>query len=66
MIVETFFLHDRGKCFVVYSVCILLGTVAGGTFSGERKRTPDIGGSLIFEKASSSTTCRGLYNFGTT
>ena len=33
-IIETFFLHDRGKCFAIYTCCILLGTVAGGTFSG--------------------------------
>lgn len=34
IIVETFFLHDRGKCFVIYTCCILLGTVAASTFSG--------------------------------
>jgi MFS family permease len=34
VIVETFFLHDRGKCFVIYTCCILLGTAAANTFSG--------------------------------
>jgi hypothetical protein len=34
IIIETFFLHDRGKCFMVYTACILLGSAAGGTLSG--------------------------------
>ncbi|KAF9890432.1 hypothetical protein FE257_005837 [Aspergillus nanangensis] len=34
LIMETFFLHDRGKCFALYSSCILLGTVAASTISG--------------------------------
>ncbi|KAH8807750.1 major facilitator superfamily domain-containing protein [Xylogone sp. PMI_703] len=34
MILETFFLHDRGKCFSIYTSMILLGTVAASTFSG--------------------------------
>jgi hypothetical protein len=33
-IVELFFLHDRGKCFATYTICILLGTTASSTFSG--------------------------------
>ncbi|OAL34770.1 hypothetical protein AYO20_05965 [Fonsecaea nubica] len=33
-ITDTFFLHQRGKCFAFYNVMILLGTLAGPTFSG--------------------------------
>ncbi|KAK4946611.1 hypothetical protein LTR10_014463 [Elasticomyces elasticus] len=33
-ITDTFFLHQRGKCFAFYTVMILLGTLAGPTFSG--------------------------------
>jgi len=34
LIIDIFFLHDRGKCFALYSSTLLLGTIAGGTFSG--------------------------------
>lgn len=34
LIVEMFFLHDRGKCFVLYTGSILLGLVASTTISG--------------------------------
>ncbi|KIW33576.1 uncharacterized protein PV07_00414 [Cladophialophora immunda] len=34
VIIETFFLHDRGKCFAIYSCLLLLGTTSGATFSG--------------------------------
>ncbi|KAK5268368.1 hypothetical protein LTR96_006075 [Exophiala xenobiotica] len=33
-ITDLFFLHQRGKCFSFYNVMILLGTLAGPTFSG--------------------------------
>jgi MFS family permease len=34
IIVQVFFLHDRGKCFAIYTSLILFGTVASNTFSG--------------------------------
>lgn len=34
IIVQVFFLHDRGKCFAIYTSLILLGTVGSNTFSG--------------------------------
>jgi hypothetical protein len=34
IIVQVFFLHDRGKCFSIYTSLILLGTVGSNTFSG--------------------------------
>jgi MFS family permease len=34
IIVQVFFLHDRGKCFAIYTSLILLGTVASNTLSG--------------------------------
>jgi len=33
-ITELFFLHDRGKCFALYTFSILMGAVSGATFSG--------------------------------
>ncbi len=33
-IVEVFFLHDRGKCFALYTFSILFGGICCGTFSG--------------------------------
>ena len=33
-IVEVFFLHDRGKCFALYTCSILMGAISCGTFSG--------------------------------
>ena len=33
-ITELFFLHDRGKCFALYTFAILMGAVSGATFSG--------------------------------
>ena len=34
MIVDVFYLHERGKAFTTFSLCFLLGTVAGPTFGG--------------------------------
>lgn len=34
IILDTFFLHDRGKAFICYEVSILLGATVGPTFSG--------------------------------
>ncbi|KAI9691707.1 MAG: hypothetical protein M1822_007779 [Bathelium mastoideum] len=34
MIVDIFYLHERGKAFTTFSLCFLLGTVAGPTFGG--------------------------------
>ena len=33
-IVEVFFLHDRGKCFAIYTFCILVGGASASTYSG--------------------------------
>lgn len=33
-IIDIFFLHERGKAFVIFSLSFLLGTVAGPTFCG--------------------------------
>ncbi|EXJ57722.1 uncharacterized protein A1O5_12512 [Cladophialophora psammophila CBS 110553] len=33
-IVEIFFLHDRGKCFAIYTFSILIGGICCSTFSG--------------------------------
>ena len=34
MIVDIFYLHERGRAFTTFSLCFLLGTVAGPTFGG--------------------------------
>lgn len=34
IILDVFFLHDRGKAFICYEVSILLGATVGPTFSG--------------------------------
>lgn len=34
IILDVFFLHDRGKAFICYEVSILLGAAVGPTFSG--------------------------------
>ena len=34
IILDVFFLHDRGKAFICYEVSILLGASVGPTFSG--------------------------------
>ena len=34
IILDVFFLHDRGKAFICFEVSILLGATAGPTFSG--------------------------------
>ncbi|OQU96072.1 hypothetical protein CLAIMM_02208 [Cladophialophora immunda] len=51
VIIETFFLHDRGKCFSVYTSMNLLGIIATSTLSG-----------FIVQKA--SWTVQYWYNVG--